>query len=191
MRRTHAALPPHHEGQMTVTTLKVSDRIAAELKGDALVLVSVQTKEGAALAPGHGLGDETVAHLYNPWHPAVLELIARTIRCANELGKEVSVCGEMAGDPTFTELLVGMGLRSFSMHPSQIVAVKQRVLATDAKQWATRVGTILSAEDPEAVCLAFAHHVASASEPRRVSTTAIAALQSRLAIEVESVRTQP
>ena len=135
--------------------------------------------------------DETVAHLYNPWHPAVLELIARTIRCANELGKEVSVCGEMAGDPTFTELLVGMGLRSFSMHPSQIVAVKQRVLATDAKQWATRVGTILSAEDPEAVCLAFTHHVASAFESRRVSTTAIAAPQSRPATEVESVRTKP
>ena len=108
--------------------------------------------------------DETVAHLYNPWHPAVLELIARTIRCANELGKEVSVCGEMAGDPTFTELLVGMGLRSFSMHPSQIVAVKQRVLATDAKQWATRVGTILSAEDPEAACSVFTHPVASASD---------------------------
>ena len=77
------------------------------------------------------------------------------------------------------------------MHPSQIVAVKQRVLATDAKQWATRVGTILSAEDPEAVCLAFTHPVASASESRRVSTTAIAAPQSRPAIEVEWVGTKP
>ena len=90
MRRTHAALPPHHEGQMTVTTLKVSDRIAAELKGDALVLVSVQTKEGAALAPGHGLGDETVAHLES----ALLTLKAKGD--ADEVVKLVAVPGVAA-----------------------------------------------------------------------------------------------
>ena len=56
-----------------------------------------------------------------PWHPAVLQLVAQTVACANRLRKDVSVCGEMAGDPAFTELLLGMGLRSFSMHPSQIV----------------------------------------------------------------------
>ena len=61
--------------------------------------------------------DESVSHLYDPWHPAVLSLIAQTIRQANAAGKGVSVCGEMAGDPEFTELLLAMGLRSFSMHP--------------------------------------------------------------------------
>src|SRR5258708_35714955 len=72
--------------------------------------------------------DETVAHLYDPWHPAVLRLIAQTISQARAAGKDVSVCGEMAGDPAFTELLLAMGLRSFSMHPSQILSIKQRVL---------------------------------------------------------------
>jgi len=75
--------------------------------------------------------DEAVAHLYDPWHPAVLGLIASVIRAANEAGKHVSVCGEMAGDVAFTELLLGMGLRSLSMHPSQISSVKQRVLRAD------------------------------------------------------------
>ena len=97
--------------------------------------------------------DESVAHLYNPWHPAVLQLIARTIREAGSIGKGVSVCGEMAGDPAFTELLLGMGLRSFSMHPSQIVAVKQRVLATKASAWASHVDYIIASDDPEAACV--------------------------------------
>ena len=83
--------------------------------------------------------DEAVAHLYNPWHPAVLQLVAQTDRLrASACGKNVSVCGEMAGDPAFTELLLGMGLRSFSMHPSQIVTIKERILATDASRWASR-----------------------------------------------------
>jgi phosphotransferase system enzyme I (PtsI) len=92
--------------------------------------------------------DESVAHLYDPWHPAVLQLIARTIEAANSAGKSVSVCGEMAGDVAFTELLLAMGLRSFSMHPSQIAAVKQRVLRVDANRLAARVSTTLSSEDP-------------------------------------------
>ncbi|WP_340138274.1 putative PEP-binding protein, partial [Stenotrophomonas maltophilia] len=62
--------------------------------------------------------DEAVAHLYDPWHPAVLQLIHQSISQARAAGKGVSVCGEMAGDPDFTELLLAMGLRSFSMHPS-------------------------------------------------------------------------
>jgi phosphotransferase system enzyme I (PtsI) len=96
--------------------------------------------------------DETVAHLYNPWHPAVLQLVAQTIAQACGMGKSVSVCGEMAGDPAFSELLLAMGLRSFSMHPSQIVAVKQRVLMTDAGTWAGRLAEILASDDPERHC---------------------------------------
>jgi len=93
--------------------------------------------------------DETVAHLYNAWHPAVLQLIAQTIACANRLEKNVSVCGEMAGDPAFTELLLGMGLRSFSMHPSQIVTIKERILSTDASRWASVIDRVIGADDPE------------------------------------------
>jgi phosphotransferase system enzyme I (PtsI) len=93
--------------------------------------------------------DETVAHLYNPWHPAVLQLVAQTIASAVRLRKDISVCGEMAGDPAFTELLLGMGLRTFSMHPSQIPTIKERVLGTDAGRWAKSLPEILAADDPE------------------------------------------
>ena len=96
--------------------------------------------------------DEAVAHLYNAWHPAVLQLVEQTIACANRLAKNVSVCGEMAGDPAFTELLLGMGLRSFSMHPSQIVTVKERILATDASRWASAIERVIAADDPEREC---------------------------------------
>ncbi|WP_372528638.1 phosphoenolpyruvate--protein phosphotransferase [Piscinibacter sp.] len=96
--------------------------------------------------------DEAVAHLYDPWHPAVLALVAQTIAQARAAGKGVSVCGEMAGDPAFTELLLAMGLRSFSMHPSQIASVKQRVLRTDAQRWAGRIEQVLRADDPQAAC---------------------------------------
>ena len=92
--------------------------------------------------------DEAVAHLYDPAHPAVLKLVADTIAECRRQGKGVSVCGEMAGDVTFTRLLIGLGLRSFSMHPSQILAVKQEVLRADAgklEPWAQRV---LEADDP-------------------------------------------
>jgi phosphotransferase system enzyme I (PtsI) len=72
--------------------------------------------------------DETVAHLYDPLHPAVLRLIADTIAAGEVAGKPVSVCGEMAGQTRYTRLLLGLGLRSFSMHPSEILRVKAEVL---------------------------------------------------------------
>ena len=96
--------------------------------------------------------DEAVAHLYDPWHPAVLRLVAQTIAEGHAAGKNVSVCGEMAGDPAFTELLLAMGLRSFSMHPSQIASIKQRILRTDLRRWAAQVERILGADDPEQAC---------------------------------------
>ncbi|WP_343630691.1 phosphoenolpyruvate--protein phosphotransferase [Roseateles sp.] len=92
--------------------------------------------------------DEAVAHLYDPWHPAVLQLLAGSIAQARAAGKEVSVCGEMAGDAAFTDLLLGMGLTCFSMHPSQIPSVKQRVLRADAQRLAAGLPRILESEDP-------------------------------------------
>ncbi len=101
--------------------------------------------------------DETVSHLYDPWHPAVLRLISETISQANLSRKDVSVCGEMAGDPAFTELLLAMGLRSFSMHPSQIAAIKQRVLRADTRRHAGFVQRVLAADDPETECRGVFH----------------------------------
>ncbi|MES2402122.1 MAG: phosphoenolpyruvate--protein phosphotransferase [Pseudomonadota bacterium] len=92
--------------------------------------------------------DETVSHLYDPCHPAVLRLIADTIAECNRQGKGVSVCGEMAGDVTMTRLLLGMGLRSFSMHPSQILAVKQQILRADAGKLQAWANKVLESEEP-------------------------------------------
>ena len=95
--------------------------------------------------------DEAVAHLYDPVHPAVLHLVANTIAQARAMGKGVSVCGEMAGDVTMTRLLLGLGLRSFSMHPSQILAVKQQILRCDTGKLATWAQSVLAADDPAAL----------------------------------------
>ena len=95
--------------------------------------------------------DESVAHLYDPLHPAVLRLVADTIAECNRQGKGVSVCGEMAGDVSVTRLLLGLGLRSFSMHPAQILAVKQEVLRADTgrlRNWALQV---LESDEPSTV----------------------------------------
>jgi len=95
--------------------------------------------------------DEAVSHLYDPLHPAVLQLVAATIAQARAQGKGVSVCGEMAGDVTMTRLLLGLGLRSFSMHPSRILAVKQQILRSDTVKLAGWAKTVLEAEDPAAL----------------------------------------
>jgi len=95
--------------------------------------------------------DESVAHLYDPCHPAVLRLIADTIAECNAQGKGVSVCGEMAGDVGMTRLLLGMGLRSFSMHPSQILAVKQQVLRADTGKLERWAQDVLASEEPAAL----------------------------------------
>ena len=97
--------------------------------------------------------DEQVAHLYDPLHPAVLQLLANTIAQGAAAGKEVSLCGEMAGDPAYTRLLLGLGLRHFSMHPTQLLRVKQEVLRSDAGRLVTWAQTVLNAEDPSAALL--------------------------------------
>jgi phosphotransferase system enzyme I (PtsI) len=99
--------------------------------------------------------DESVSGLYDPLHPAVLNLlhqiIVQTQAAAGWKGRptDISVCGEMAGDPVLTRLLLGMGLRSFSMHPAQILAVKQEVLRADAEKLAPLVQRVLQAFEPE------------------------------------------
>lgn len=94
--------------------------------------------------------DESVAHLYDPMHPAVLRLVADVIAECRAQGKGVSVCGETAGDVTMTRLLLGLGLRSFSMHPAQILAIKQEVLRADTRKLAVWAQSVLSgnAETP-------------------------------------------
>ena len=92
--------------------------------------------------------DESVAHLYDPLHPAVLRLVADTIAACQAQGKSVSVCGEMAGDVAMTQLLLGLGLRSFSMHPSQVLQVKQRIIQSDTAKLSGWAGQVLASDDP-------------------------------------------
>jgi phosphoenolpyruvate-protein phosphotransferase (PTS system enzyme I) len=92
--------------------------------------------------------DESVAHLYDPLHPAVLRLVSDVIAECRLQGKGVSVCGEMAGDPSLTRLLLGLGLRSFSMHPTQILAVKQEVIRADAARLEAWARDVLASDEP-------------------------------------------
>ena len=93
--------------------------------------------------------DDSVSHLYNPLHPAVLHLIAHTIRTGNRVRIPVAVCGEMAGDVTLTRLLLGFGLRQFSMHPANLLEIKQQVLKSDLAKLEQLANRILRVEDPE------------------------------------------
>ena len=92
--------------------------------------------------------DDTVSHLYDPLHPAVLRLVAQIIKTANSADKPIAVCGEMAGDPQLTRLLLGFGLRQFSMHPARLLEVKQRILKSSLKHITPQAGKILRTEDP-------------------------------------------
>jgi phosphotransferase system enzyme I (PtsI) len=95
--------------------------------------------------------DYEVAHLYNPLHPAVLQLIAMTITAGKKAGIDVAVCGEMAGDVKLTRLLLGMGLREFSMHPAQLLAVKQEILGCDLTTITPQTRKILRSMEPDAI----------------------------------------
>ena len=93
--------------------------------------------------------DDAVAHLYDPLHPAVLQLIAMTIAAADKAGIPVSVCGEMAGDASLTRLLLGFGLRQFSMHPAHVLTVKQQILKSDLPHIAGVAQKMLKVHEPE------------------------------------------
>jgi len=92
--------------------------------------------------------DEEVAHLYDPLHPAVLHLLSHIIVTSNKLGVPISVCGEMAGELVYTRLLLGFGLRKFSMISAQVPSIKQRVLTTSLQEVAALTQKILRADEP-------------------------------------------
>jgi phosphotransferase system enzyme I (PtsI) len=105
--------------------------------------------------------DYEVAHLYNPLHPAVLQLIAMTIMAGKKAGIDVAVCGEMAGDIKLTRLLLGMGLREFSMHPAQLLSVKQEILNSNLETITPLARKIMRTMEPAAIAEAVAQLQAS------------------------------
>ncbi len=95
--------------------------------------------------------DDAVAHLYDPLHPAVLKLVAQAIRTANKLNTPIAVCGEMAGELRLTRLLLGFGLRNFSMHPAQLLTIKQRVLTSSIADCEGVANRILRTDEPDKI----------------------------------------
>jgi phosphoenolpyruvate-protein phosphotransferase (PTS system enzyme I) len=95
--------------------------------------------------------DESVAHLYDPLHPAVIRLLAMAITMANKAGRSIAVCGEMAGEVRLTRLLLGLGLVNFSMHPAHLLEVKQRVLTSEVVAAKAIVDRIRRADNPDKI----------------------------------------
>jgi len=93
--------------------------------------------------------DDAVAYLYDPLHPAVLGLLAHIFRTAARARMPVALCGEMAGDVSLTRLLLGLGLRQFSMHTAHLLDVKQRVLQSNVAALKPFVTKMLRTHDPE------------------------------------------
>jgi phosphotransferase system enzyme I (PtsI) len=125
--------------------------INAEAFAKELDFLSIGTNDLIQYTLAIDRTDDAVAHLYNPIHPSVLKLIAMTIKAGEKLGKSVSVCGEMAGDIKLTKLLVGMGLRQLSMHPSHILGVKQQILRSQSSQLKDQARKILTQTDIEKI----------------------------------------
>ena len=116
-----------------------------------LDFVSIGTNDLIQYTLAIDRSDEQVAHLYDPLHPAVLMLLAHVISSAEKAEKPVSMCGEMAGDPKLTRLLLGLGLRQFSMFSSQIPAFKQRVKQSDISEITPLVKRILRHDEPSKI----------------------------------------
>ena len=109
--------------------------------------------------------DETVAHLYNPLHPAVLRLIQFAVEAATRRGIPISICGEIAGDPRYAALLLGLGLRELSMSPRNIPRVKQRIRSLDMVAAGRRTRAIMDQSDSERIAALLDDFNATA-EPR-------------------------
>lgn len=95
--------------------------------------------------------DDAVSYLYDPLHPAVLRLISLTIEAGRKARIPVAMCGEMAGDARYTKLLLGLGLREFSMHPATLLAVKRNVRMSHAGKLSKIAQKALASRDTEAV----------------------------------------
>ncbi|MES1999171.1 MAG: phosphoenolpyruvate--protein phosphotransferase [Pseudomonadota bacterium] len=125
--------------------------LAAQAFAEQMDFLSIGTNDLIQYTLAIDRADDTVAHLYDPIHPAVLQLISMTIRAAEKAGKSVSVCGEMAGDPYLTRLLLGMGLRNYSMQPASLLTVKQKILKSNSVEAASLASKILKSAEPDKV----------------------------------------
>lgn len=146
----------HQRGQSFNPNIQVGAMI--EIPAAALVLplfinrfdfLSIGTNDLIQYTLAIDRADHAVAHLYDPYHPAILNLLFSIIDQAKRANIPVAVCGEMAGDPSMTKLLLGMGLTDFSMHFSQLLLVKREILKADVGLLKSRIGPVLKAIEPD------------------------------------------
>jgi phosphotransferase system enzyme I (PtsI) len=146
----------HQRGQAFNPNIQVGAMI--EIPAAALVLplfinrfdfLSIGTNDLIQYTLAIDRADHAVAHLYDPYHPAILNLLFNIIDQAKRANIPVAVCGEMAGDPSMTKLLLGLGLTDFSMHFSQLLLVKREILKADVGLLKSRIGAVLKAIEPE------------------------------------------
>ena len=125
--------------------------ISADIFAQELDFLSIGTNDLIQYALAIDRTDDAVSHLYNPLHPAVLKLIALTIKSAHKYKKSIAICGEMAGEPKLTKLLIGMGVEQLSMHPSHILSVKEQVLNSSIKNIKTSVLRLLNLNEVDKI----------------------------------------
>jgi len=125
--------------------------ISADIFAQELDFLSIGTNDLIQYALAIDRTDDAVSHLYNPLHPAVLKLIALTVKSAHKYKKSIAICGEMAGEPKLTKLLIGMGIEQLSMHPSHILRVKQQVLSSDIKNMKASVHKLLNLNEVDKI----------------------------------------
>jgi voltage-gated potassium channel Kch len=146
----------HQRGQAFNPYIQVGAMI--EIPAAALVLplfinrfdfLSIGTNDLIQYTLAIDRADHAVAHLYDPLHPAILHLLANIIEQAKRANIPIAVCGEMAGDPSLTRLVLGMGLTDFSMHFSQLLLVKREILKANVGLLKSRVPRVLKAYEPD------------------------------------------
>lgn len=117
--------------------------INAGMLGEYLDFLSIGTNDLIQYTLAIDRIDDEVNYLYDPLHPAVLKLISMTIQAGHDMNLPVTMCGEMAGDVQYTRLLLGLGLRNFSMHPNAIAEVKRTILHSDTELLSKQVTELL------------------------------------------------
>jgi len=117
--------------------------ICADMFAAELDFLSIGTNDLIQYTLAIDRVDDEVNYLYDPLHPAVLKLISQTITAGQQAGIPVTMCGEMAGDPRYTKLLLGLGLREFSMHPNSHPPIKQIIPLCNMKKLARQVKRLL------------------------------------------------
>lgn len=133
----------HQEGIAVSDSIEVGMMIeipAAALNADAFAkevdFFSIGTNDLIQYTMAADRMNESVAYLYQPYHPSILRLVNMVIRAADRAGKWTGMCGEMAGDPTAIPLLLGMGLNEFSMSAGSVLPARELVGRLSKREWA-------------------------------------------------------